>query len=152
MATDSNPYAPPASVEVLAKPRSVKGSLPIAAVSAAVAVAFIGFTILLLTSSPGSADRKGGMMFMFNIPALVGLVIASTRSTRIGVRFGAAAVCVQGVIMGAMLLIPVGMPIPILTINCAVIVPLLAVSTWAWLHDRRYSVFPEAEQDRTEAV
>ena len=92
MATDPNPYAPPTSVVVSAQHRSATGTLPIAVVSATIALAFIGFTIVLFQSSSASPDRKAAIMFMFNVPALIGMAISSIQSTRISARFGAAAV------------------------------------------------------------
>jgi hypothetical protein len=141
MSPNSNPYAPPEFVGVIAKTRSTNGSLPIAMVSSVVALAYIVLTIVLIQAN--AADRQAGMMFLFNIPVLVGVAFASARSTQIGVRLGVAAAFVQAAIMGVLLLTPGVMIFPLIIISLAVIFPVLGISSWAWIHTAGRSVSPK---------
>jgi hypothetical protein len=143
MTTDSNPYAPPASAGVLAKHRPIRGSLPIAMTAAAVALAYIVLTIVLFRAN--DQDRQAGMMFILNIPVLVGLAIASARSTQVGVRLGVAASFVQGAIMSVLLFTPGVMIFPLIIINFAVVFPVLAISAWAWFHAASHSECTESD-------
>jgi hypothetical protein len=143
MSTDSNPYAPPASAEVLAKHGPIKGSLLIAITAAAVALAYIVLTIFVFRAN--DSDRQAGMMFILNIPVLVGFAIASARSTKVGVRLGVAASFVQVAIMCVLLFIPGVMIFPLIIFTFAVVFPVLAISAWAWFHAASHSECTESE-------
>lgn len=108
-------------------------------------MAYIGLTIVLYQAN--ARDRHGGMMFMLNIPLLLGLAISSVWSTKIGLWFGVAAALAQVGIMGVLLFTPHVMIFPLLIINFAVIIPVLGIATWAWSHTTGHSV----SRERTES-
>ena len=132
MSANPNPYAAPFSVDRPVQRRPGYGSMGLAFVAAVAVVAYVGFTIVLLGSSP--PDQKGGIMFLFNIPFLIGLVSAATRSTRMAACFGVLAVITQVLLTLIMLSMESFDPGPVLVINSCVIVPLFVLKLWAWSH------------------
>jgi len=103
---DPNPYATPLCVDATSIVRIHNRSVVLAAVSSVYCAALISFTVVLLRSS--SLDHTTGMLFLINVPFLMGLVISSTLSTRVGAWFGLTVVGVHSVITIAMLIIPIG--------------------------------------------
>ncbi|TWT80364.1 hypothetical protein CA13_17770 [Planctomycetes bacterium CA13] len=135
---DPNPYAPPQTACTAAAVRTTYGSLTISGVSAICLVAFIVFTIVLLRSNGG--DRKAGILFLANIPVLLGLVVSTARSTRIGVYFGIAVAAVQVAITILMLFMSIGDVSLVIGINAMIIVPPLVIAFRAWVtYQRRLS-------------
>lgn len=110
-----------------------------AVASAVVAVAYIVFIVVLARSS-SNGDRDAGLRFMLNAPTLIGLVIASMRSARAAVQVGASAAFGQFAIMTWMLLTPGYHTNPVLIISFAVVIPVLAITAWAWFRTQSCSV------------
>lgn len=86
-------------------------------------------------------------MFMFNVPALIGMAVSSIWSTRIGARLCAVAVAVQIALTSIMLFIHLANPVGILAVNFLFIVPLLVVLAWMRLHAGSYSIYRQLSED-----
>ncbi|WP_145389584.1 hypothetical protein [Stieleria neptunia] len=139
-----NPYAPPATAGAKLEHHSGIGSPAIAAVAAICALAFVAFTIVLLRSTPG--DRKAGMMFLVNAPVLVLVATSAIRSTRKAAYFACAAAGIQVVITVALLMMSVGDAELVIGINLIIILPCVAIATWAWRSDRRHALAISSSQ------
>ena len=130
-----NPYAPTSFTREQIRAQKSTGSIKVALVAGVAVCAYVVFTIVLLRSSP--PDRKSGMMFLANIPVLVGLFIFAFRSTRVAVYFAVGAASIQFVIMAAMLLTKIGDAPLVIGINSAIATAMLAIAFGAWLSYRR---------------
>ncbi|MCA9151932.1 MAG: hypothetical protein KDA92_21665 [Planctomycetales bacterium] len=126
---DTNPYATTFTERDSepARRATLSGSAAIATVSSFGTLAYVGFSILLLHSS-GSDDRNAGLLFLVNIPVLIGLSTAALRSTQMATRLGWLATFVQGTITVLMLVAQIGDPLPVVSINALIILPCLAVT------------------------
>lgn len=134
MSDDLNPYSPPRSESASRGPAGRPRSPVLFIFATLGTIGFIVFTIVLLRST--SADRKAGMLFLINIPVLLGMTIALTQSLRSGMRLGLAAVAMQSVISIAMLVIGIGDLFLVLAINGGIILLMMLVTVSAWHLDR----------------
>lgn len=125
-----NPYVTPSVVSELPERPAARVSHSFAAMAVSAALAYIAFTVVLFFSGPG--DWIGGMMFLVNIPVLIGLAVSAFWSTRISVYCAAAASLVQIGITIAMIVMRYGDTLTVMGINSAIILPLFVVSIWAW--------------------
>jgi len=125
-----NPYATTSVVSERPYDRVGHVSYLFAAVAVAAALAYVAFTIVLFFSGPG--DRIGGMMFLTNIPAFIGLAVSAFRSTRVSVHCASAGFLVQSGITVAMLLMQYGDTAIVIGVNSAIILPCLLMAVWAW--------------------
>jgi hypothetical protein len=126
---EANPYAPPATVDDPVSHRAPTSAM-IPVYVAIAALCYIGFTVFLFMSG-SSIDRKGGMMFMFNVPVLLFWFLAVVRIRQFALVAGGIAVVVQGVILLAMLVEIGGMIVVV--INGGIIAVLLIL---VWLSQR----------------
>ncbi len=135
MAAELNPYSP--TSEVCSAPIKPKpaGSFLIAGVSAVCALAFTALTIMLLRS--GASDVEAGMMFMFNIPLMVGLAVSAARSTRFAACIACGAVIVQAVIAVCMLIGGIGDFGRVIGVNLSIILVVGSIALWSWHSFRR---------------
>lgn len=133
--TERNPYAPPVDNSIVTEKRPSKGSIPFTVVALLCSLAFVAFTIILLQSTNG--DRKAGMLFCGNIPVMIALVVAATRSVRIAGWFAAAVVAIQCGISVALLVLGIGELVPVLVIDSIIILPFAALATWARFFERQ---------------
>lgn len=125
-----NPYATPSVVSERLERRAARVSHSFTAMAVGAALAYIAFTVVLFFSGPG--DRIGGMMFLVNIPSLIGLAVSAFWSTRVSVYFATAASLVQIGITVAMIVTRYGDIVIVIGINSAIIFPCLVLSIWAW--------------------
>ena len=132
--SEINPYASPTADSLPETPRAPNGSFALAAVAGAGALAFIGFTLLLLQSSEG--DRKGGLLFLLNVPVIVAVALSALLSRRAAMYLSLAAAFVQAVITVAMLVMEIGDAAIVIGINTLIVLPCLVVAAWAWLTNR----------------
>ena len=130
-----NPYAAPQAAGEWYQESRKSHSWLISVVSAGVSLAFIGFTALLLTST--AEDFSAGLMFLANIPFVVGIPIAAVWSTRKASYFAIAAGLTQIGIATLMLLLGVGDEPIVLTINVIIVLPFAVLALWAWIHAKR---------------
>lgn len=125
-----NPYATPSVVSELPERRAARVSHSFAAMAVSAALAYIAFTVILFFSGPG--DRIGGMMFLVNIPVLIGLAVSAFWSTRVSVYCATAASLIQIGITVAMIVMRYGDTLTVIGINSAIILPVFGISIWAW--------------------
>ncbi len=133
--TEVNPYSPPTIAYAVTRNLNSTGSLAIPVVSGIGALAFIAFTVFLLRT--GGVDRKAGLMFLVNVPVLIGLAVSAVRSRRISVYFAVSAACIQIAITIAMPMMLVCDAKIVVGINSIIILPCLAIALWARLSYRR---------------
>jgi hypothetical protein len=116
-----------------------EGSFAIATVTAIGAFGYILFTILLLDSSP--TDRIGGIMFLANIPFVIGLTAFALLSKRIALFFALGAAGIQAVITVALLLVTqFTLAFEVLCINGPILLLLLAIAFWISHSDHKHFI------------
>ncbi|QDV45419.1 hypothetical protein Enr13x_52980 [Stieleria neptunia] len=86
------------------------------------------------------------MMFLVNAPVLVLVATSAIRSTRKAAYFACAAAGIQVVITVALLMMSVGDAELVIGINLIIILPCVAIATWAWRSDRRHALAISSSQ------
>ena len=117
MSSPLNPYEAPASTSEL-PPSARVSSQPkwLSWLVTGAAVAYLGFTVLLLTSSHPD-DQRSGYWFLFNLPVWLTWVVTRWMIREEGFWIGALTIVIQSLICAAMLLAGIGQPSIVLIIN-----------------------------------
>ncbi len=132
---NTNPYAPPTTiVEQPRDPASVRSRVPLVFVTIGVA-AYMGFTVLLLTST--SVDRQGGIVFLINFSVMLIWVVSVWKTDRYGAVCGVASAVTQGLVAAIMIWRGIGDDEAVYAINGSIIVPILLLSILCWWCQRR---------------
>ncbi|QDT11683.1 hypothetical protein [Planctomycetes bacterium K23_9] len=121
----TNPYAPP-SAESQLPAAARRSTIPqtVRILVTIVGTSFVGFTFLLLNSTP--LDKKAGLLFLFNVPFVLAWIVLVLRSHRRSRVAGIACGIVQVIISALMLLQGIGDKEFVLGINLFIaVVPLI---------------------------
>lgn len=144
---DENPYASPTTIASSieegtssgppVEARTSSGSPTLSLISAVGTIAYLVLAIDFLGSTPG--DRMAGLMFLGNLPILIGLTLSIARSKQKGAYFAMIATCIPIGIALVAIQSPGANLTNVLIVTAAIVIPLLAIAVIAWVSKGRSS-------------